>query len=206
MSLRYKQLGFQSDSVRGLRVTNPLRILFLTLLLTVLSLGTLYVVVGCDTDWAVQVGLLLDILGAVGLGILEFPRLGGHCYARRLRKFHHELLGEGAPPLTPRRETFLQDVFKDLPSDPEFTIEHGELLVKSRDDPTDPGDSFSLEVVQRRLDSLASDESDRLKQVAVSLLIGGFSLQLLGNFIESRALLGLLNMFFQFVGLPISSC
>lgn len=164
----------------------------LALLVTVFVTGIVilaYAVIGCDPDWVIIGGLMLDILGAIGLVVLDIPALASHTYVEDLRKLQQDLSNTEPPTIRPDSDThriLLSSVgeYVDLQEPVEFSINGNSLQIKN-----DHDENISLLIVQQRLRRQIARESGRLRRGGLYLLSIGFGLQAAG--IISNSLIGL---------------
>jgi len=204
-------IGARWNRARGFRVTGPFRITLSVFGIALLSVGLLYLFVDCGPDWVVLAGILIDIGGALGLAILDIPRLASLCYAGRLEKLREAYSTTSVPSPDRRRAELLLDVlFPETgpPEHPEFDVERVEngrnwLLIDSPDEPTD---RIPFDVLQRRLRVRTEAEADRVRRLGAYLLIGGFGLQFLGQLFGSFVLVRLLAAGLGLFGVAPPGC
>ena len=161
-----------------------------TLLIAVIAavgIFGLYFSVGCRREWISIVGLVLDLMGAIGLVIFDRSTLRPQLFADDLEDLYHDLSKEQPPSIKSRSKTYtilrasLQENH-ELPEEPEFTIIDDSTLQ------IEGGSDFETEehrllVVRSRLERQIERERGNLRKFSLSLLVLGFSLQLVGAYV-----------------------
>lgn len=151
-----------------------------------------YVIWGCQTDWVGISGFVVDIFGALILAIPDLPKYNEWAFGGRVRKAHLRLKHDETPgrfaPNTRYHKEFTKALRErwapsQFPEDGYYDITsvRGNYVLIPKDknlNPTGVG-PISIGNVERALSTVYRSEEGRFRRIGVSLIVVGFTIQIL---------------------------
>lgn len=163
-----------------------------------------YVLWGCQTDWVTVSGFAVDIFGAIILAIPDLPKYNEWSFGGRVRQAHLRLKHDEKPgrfaPQTRYYDEFTEALRErlppnDIPENGFFDIEtvNGKYVMIIKNSNLDPTGvpPVSIGNIERELSTVYRSEEGKFRRIGVSLIVVGFTAQLLSMVFDKFILIDL---------------